>query len=266
MLQKNNILFILSNFLKRGNGRVMVRKVMTRLKEPNVEKTKGAAQEWCKSNSVELENLLSGLNSQLYVDAVKYSEKLFLDTEQIVKDLPFRMGGGGDVVFAYFVCHFFKPSTILETGVSMGFTSRTFLEYIDSVEKGRLYSSDFPYFRIKNPEDYIGCVVPDELKRNWDLETKGDQVNLPKLLKLIDKVDLFHYDSDKSYEGRKAALDLVRPMMSKRSIIIIDDIGDNFHFKNEIVDKGINNIVIQSRDGGFIGIFGDGVSLLKGDN
>lgn len=242
----------------------MVRKVLTRLKEPNVEKTKKAAREWCKSNSVELESLLVGVNRSLYVDAVKYSDKLFIDTEQIVKNLPFRMGGGGDVVFAYFACHLLKPKTILETGVSMGFTSRTFLEYLGSAGTGKLYSSDFPYFRIKNPEDYIGCVIPEELKVNWEIETKGDHVNLPKLLDQIDEIDLFHYDSDKSYEGRKAALDLVGPKMSDSSIIIIDDIGDNFHFKNEVMDQGIPSMVIQSRDGGFIGVFGNGISLLRG--
>ena len=47
-------------------------------------------------------------------------------------------------------------------------------ELLQAIEKnnvGKLFSSDFPYFRLENPEQYIGIVVPNDLKKNWRLLT-----------------------------------------------------------------------------------------------
>mgnify|MGYP007000273262 len=69
-----------------------------------------------------------------------------------------------------------------------------------------LYSSDFPYFRIKDPEKYIGIVVEKSLRKNWNLFIEGDENNLPKILKTAKKIDILSYDSDKTYSGRSKTL------------------------------------------------------------
>ena len=88
---------------------------------------------------------------------------------------------------------------------------------------------DFPYFRIKNPEQYIGILVPEHLKKRWSLYVDGDKKNLKKISDQINKIDIFHYDSDKSYDGRKKSFDLLRNKLLN-SWIIMDDIQDNSYF------------------------------------
>ena len=101
---------------------------------------------------------------------------------------------------------------------------------------GNLYSSDFPYFRIKNPEKYIGILVPEHLKKRWLLFIEGDKKNLVKIKNQINKIDLFHYDSDKSYIGRKETFETLSDKL-EYSWTVIDDIQDNsffFDLSNEI--------------------------------
>ena len=48
-------------------------------------------------------------------------------------------------------------------------------------------------------------------KDNWFLDIRGDDVALPEIVKKLDNntIDLFHYDSDKSYSGRVNALKIL---------------------------------------------------------
>ena len=53
---------------------------------------------------------------------------------------------------------------------------------------------------------------------------------MPKILSKIEGVDLLHYDSDKSYAGRKWAMHQVQDKMRENSVILMDDIKDNAYF------------------------------------
>lgn len=50
----------------------------------------------------------------------------------------------------------------------------------------------------------------------------------------IETIDLFHYDSDKSYKGRQYAYDPVVQKSTDKTVFIFDDIQDNTHFKDFI--------------------------------
>ena len=78
-----------------------------------------------------------------------------------------------------------EPKTILETGVAAGFSSQSFLSALAKNGSGKLYSSDYPYFRIPNPEKYIGIVVDKELQNNWELYIEGDKANLDKIIRKL---------------------------------------------------------------------------------
>jgi hypothetical protein len=95
-----------------------------------------------------------------------------------------------------------------------------------------LFSSDFPYFRERDPERLVGVLVPDELRPAWTLLLDGDRRNLPRLLAEADGVDLFHYDSDKTYSGRSFAMSLVEPRLADDAIVLMDDIQDNVFFRD----------------------------------
>ena len=99
-------------------------------------------------------------------------------------------------------------------------------------DDGRLFSSDFPYFRQREPEKLIGVLVPPELRESWTLRLDGDRKNLPELLDLADRVDFFHYDSDKTYRGRAFALARVEPHLANDAAVVMDDIQDNLFFRD----------------------------------
>jgi hypothetical protein len=98
--------------------------------------------------------------------------------------------------------------------------------------------SDFPYFRLPNPESSIGRVVTDELKDNWQLHIEGDEVNLPRILAQVPRVDPFHYDSDKSYSGRSFAVNLIREKLAADGLIVMDDVTDNAWFVDAAEQHG----------------------------
>ena len=123
--------------------------------------------------------------------------------------------------------------------------------------KGFLYSSDFPYFRLENPEKYIGYLAKnDNNENNWFLDIRGDDVALPEIVKRLDNnIDLFHYDSDKSYSGRVNALKILNSKINSNTIIIFDDIQNNLHFK-DYVEKNKKKFRVFEFEGKFLGIVG----------
>ena len=94
-------------------------------------------------------------------------------------------------------------------------------------------------------------------KDNWFLDIRGDDVALPEIVKKLDNnaIDLFHYDSDKSYSGRANALKILSSKINSKTIIIFDDIQNNLHFKNYVEENKLDFHVIEF-DGKFIGITG----------
>ena len=120
------------------------------------------------------------------------------------------------------------------------------------------FSSDFPYFRLKNPEQYIGYLAKDETnKENWSLDIRGDEVALKDFVNKLNsnEIDLFHYDSDKSYLGRDRALKILSSKINSKTIIIFDDIQNNLHFKDYVIDHKKKFHVLEFQ-GKYVGIVG----------
>ena len=57
---------------------------------------------------------------------------------------------GGLYKLLYFPIRKIKPYTVVETGVAAGWTSLAILRALNKNGRGHLYSSDFPYFELKN--------------------------------------------------------------------------------------------------------------------
>ena len=125
--------------------------------------------------------------------------------------------------------------------MAAGYSSYAFLEAINKNDVGKLFSSDFPYFRLKNPEQYIGIVVPDNLKKNWRLETLGDDKNIEIYKKEFKKIDLLFYDSDKRYSSKRKFFKKITNYINENTIIIIDDLHNDSFFFEYIEERGIKN-------------------------
>jgi predicted O-methyltransferase YrrM len=95
--------------------------------------------------------------------------------------------------------------------------------------------------------------VPPELRANWRLFTDGDRKNLPRILAESGPIDLFHYDSDKSYRGRNWALSQILPHLSENGLIIMDDIQDNMQFADFVRARTCHHFLVES-EGKYVGV------------
>ena len=187
-------------------------------------------------------------------------EKKFIQeyAKNKLSKLSVPFGGGGNYILLYFLIRKYKLINIVETGVAAGWTSLAILRALKKNGKGSLFSSDFPYFRLENPEKYIGYLAKDESNtNNWFLDARGDDVALPEIVKRLENnsIDLFHYDSDKSYSGRANALKILSSKINSKTIIIFDDIQNNLHFK-DFVEKKRKDFFVCEFEGKYIGIIG----------
>lgn len=226
------VISILKNILKPGYLRIIARKVIYRFESSGSPKQEYL--KWYESKSASIESY--DLDQALLEEAMKYDSELNERAAKILSGLPVKLGGGGFSTLIYYLIRKMRPSLVVETGVAAGFSSQAILKALAVNSSGELYSSDFPYFRIDNPEKYVGIIVEPELKKNWCLLTAGDEVNLPEILAKIDgrKIDLLHYDSDKSYTGRVKALKTLQGHFHPDSWLLFDDINDNSHFKDMV--------------------------------
>ena len=152
---------------------------------------------------------------------------------------------------------YLRPESVLETGVAAGFSSYAILSALQKNGKGKLYSSDVPYFRIKDPEKYIGIVVEKKLKNNWHLFVKGDENNLPMIFKQVKQIDIFSYDSDKTYSGKSKTFKKVFDYLTENSVIILDDIQDDSFFYDFIKKNNILNWKLFEFQNKYLGIIGN---------
>ena len=242
------------NFFKRGYSWVMLDKLVARLREPGKGKNQ-RARSWYMKNAEDLEDLALNFNKQLFEESKEWNQRLEASAKQQLSKLDVKLGGGGNCVMLYYLVRKIQPSIVVETGVAAGFSSKTILTALDHNKNGVLYSSDFPYFRLENPEQYVGILVEERLRKNWNLFVKGDESNLPQIVNLIDgkKVDLFHYDSDKSYKGRDRALRIMINCFSSSTVIVFDDIVDNCHFMDTVLRNNWSFRIVRF-EGKLIGI------------
>ncbi len=161
----------------------MINKVRTRFISYEWTLTKEQNLKWIKENVGEVSTFANNISSSLWEESIAQSKILEQNAHKTLENIKYNLGGGADYPLLYFLTRYLSPNNVLETGVAAGFSSYAILSALQKNGKGRLYSSDFPYFRIKDPEKYIGIVVEKKLRKNWNLFIEGDENNLPKILK-----------------------------------------------------------------------------------
>jgi predicted O-methyltransferase YrrM len=228
------LISVFKNIFKPGYLRIIAKKVVYRFETSG--SSKNEYLNWYESKSTLIESYKKDLDAGLYTEATNYDKELNDRATQILSALPVKLGGGGFSTLIFYMIRKMKPAIVVETGVAAGFSSQAILKALSMNGSGELYSSDFPYFRIDNPEKYVGIIVEPELRKKWHLFTAGDEVNLPIILGQVNgkKIDLLHYDSDKSYTGRVSALKVLHDHFHSDSWLLFDDINDNSHFKDMV--------------------------------
>jgi predicted O-methyltransferase YrrM len=257
-MNKTNLVNVVS-FIVKSPRRIfeLFNKVGERFFDRASTLKKEELNQWLKDNAVDLEPHLIKLDPQLWEEAQKFHKEFEQRANEKLKEIPFKMGGGGHYLLLYFLVRRLKPAVVVETGVASGFSTQAILKGMQINGKGKLYSSDFPIFRVKNPEKYIGILVDEDLKKDWKLFIEGDRISLPKICNEVNEIDIFHYDSDKSYKGREFAFNTISPKMRKDSLIIFDDIHNNSHFVDYVKANKITNYKVFYFINKYVGFIGD---------
>lgn len=235
---------------------VLIRKALQRLTDKKQDEYNQVNLQWLSEQKQDYAEYAKSLDSVLWDEALAYAQDLESHADNVLGQLDVTLGGGGFYPLIYFVTRYTKPKTVVETGVAAGYSSHAFLSALEKNKQGKLFSSDFPYFRLKNPQRYIGILVPETLKPRWQLFIDGDTRNLPLILERVEQIDLFHYDSDKRYAGRQQAMDLISAKLSPNAVIIMDDINDNAFFM-EMCQSASQSFRIFKFGGKYIGLLGD---------
>ncbi len=166
-----------------------------------------------------------------------------------------RMGGGADLDILYSVTRAIAPRRVLETGVAFGWSSLAILSALEDLPDARLVSIDLPYLGA-NTDHLVGLAVPNALHAKWKLLRGADRDRLDEALTWSGTLDLAHYDSDKSYDGRQWAYGKIVAALRSGGILISDDIQDNMSFLDFAAARGYPAYVLRaSAEEKYIGIF-----------
>jgi predicted O-methyltransferase YrrM len=229
--------------LRPGYARVVGAKVLGRVRGD--ARKAAEAVTWARPRSVPIARYCKTLDAELWAETEAFGLELRARAAELGRAHGVKLGGGARAELLFFMTRLRKPETILETGVLHGYSSAAFLEAMErNGNSGRLLSSDFPYFREKDPEALVGVLVPDEYRDRWTLLLDGDRRNLPALLADRPRIDLFHYDSDKSYRGRKWGTETVEPYLGADAWVLMDDIQDNLYFRDWVQSSGRDATVL----------------------
>ena len=228
----------LSFALTSGQSGILLQKLFERFFDARGSLSPAANRAWLAEQSQPFAALAARLNASLWAEAQAFAADLRQHAASTLQALDVELGGGGDYAMLYFLTRHLRPEVVVETGVAAGYSSQAFLSALKANGGGKLYSSDFPYFRIRNPEQYIGILVAEQLRADWQLYIEGDQKNLKRIRAEVPRIDLFHYDSDKRYRGRQLALRMLAPQLAADALLLFDDIQDNSFF-HDLVHSAI---------------------------
>ena len=170
-------------------------------------------------------------------------------SETRVQTCALNLGGAANLDMLYSLAKSVGARKIVETGVAYGWSSLAFILAVKDMDDGYVYSTDLPRITytystdptviIRPEHDAVGVAIPETLRSHWRLFKMSDRKGLPKILREAGAVDLAHYDSDKSPEGRAFGYDAIWQSLRGGGVLISDDVGDNLEFKNfaEMVNR-----------------------------
>jgi predicted O-methyltransferase YrrM len=251
------------NALRPGYLPVMTSKVLSKFTDrPHAARERDATA-WAGARARRADDIARAVDPELWGEAQEVGTRLEEAGARKLAALeedPHQ--GGGHSSLLYFLVRYAKVEIAVETGVALGYSTAAILSAMRANGRGHLYSTDFPAFRHREPERHIGCLVDDHLRDRWTLSLRGDRKGLDRVLKEVDRIDLLHYDSDKTYRGRQRVVRRVEPLLAPDALLMMDDIQDNFYFRDYVDGRGTDPEIVDY-DGKYLGIVGLSTALRR---
>lgn len=230
-------------------GRKIIKNTFQR---SSATKGKSEAEAWCASIAISQSEAIKIITKKGDFEKIEVKFKNILDeAKETEGNVPVKMGGAGALDLIYNLCEYTQAKNTLETGVAYGWSSLAALLSL-SQRNGTLYSSDMPYLG-KDNDQFVGAVVPENLKSHWKLFRYADRESLPKIFKEQNEFDFVHYDSDKTYNGRMWAYAILWDKVRNGGVFMSDDIADNAAFMDYCLQNNRKPIIVEF-DGKYAGV------------
>lgn len=210
---------------------------------------------WCRARAVTTAVALKALGSD---DPTAYVADRFPDVFEEARGraaaCPFRLGGAGNLDLLHGTCVATKAARVVETGVAYGWSTLAILLAVKERPGAQVFSTDLPYLHLgMDNEPWVGVCVPDDVRGPWTLLRGADREVLPEAVSRARPIDVAHYDSDKSPEGRAWAYRLLWDALAPGGVLLSDDVDDNLAFRDFAEAKGVTPTVVE-HDGKYQGV------------
>ena len=218
----------------------IVHKFLTKYDTPE---NKVKATEWASLKAVTDQEALSILGIKGNFSILE--NDLIKDSQNRASESPVHMGGPAHINLLYNLVKMLGANKVIETGIAYGWSSLAILKALSENQNGNLYSVDMPYPN-KNNEKFVGIVVPKYLRKYWHVIRKPDRPGINIAIKSAKgKIDLCHYDSDKSWWGRNYSFPVLWEALNSGGIFISDDIQDNLYFYHFVTTRSLKFAVVK---------------------
>lgn len=156
----------------------------------------------------------------------------------------------------YFLVRKLKPKVVVETGVAAGESTGYILQAIHDNRSGKLYSIDLPFqwYVYGNHKLHLdslpagkmpGYLVPEKLRKNWQLLLGNTYDKLPALLKKLGKIDIFLHDSEHSDKAMMFEYQSSWPYIRNGGFLLSDDVSYTKAFNNFSKEKRLKGIIFK---------------------
>jgi len=171
---------------------------------------------------------------------------------------PFAAFHNGDLTLAhlcYSLTRTLRPALVLETGVCYGVTSAYTLKALRTNGEGLLHSIDLPPLG-KNGDDYVGWLIPQEMRGVWRLHRGTSKRLLGPLLAELGQIDLFVHDSLHTYRNMRNEFALAWPALRPGGVLISDDVEGNKAFQelSELPDVAVSVVIKEENKDSLLGV------------
>ena len=124
------------------------------------------------------------------------------------------------------LCRLIRPSIVVETGVGSGYSSTYILQALELNQHGSLISIDLPNanqaWRLPTGMS-PGFLVPEILKKRWDLVLGDTKQALPSIMSRLGAIDMFFHDSEHTYNTMMFEFESCWQNLKQGGILISDD-------------------------------------------
>lgn len=225
---------------------LIYRKIFSLLNESEKSKfDNNFIEEWCKKKKILDKVFYKKIGLKNYFNFFEEKKSYLLSAKLKENKLKYKMGGMAHLNLIYNLTKHFLPKNILETGVAFGWSTLVFI--LSKRKNSNLTCVDLSY-PTKSSYKLVGGAIPSNFKKEFKLYEGVDFKYLKFFFEEKKFFDFIHYDSDKSYSGRKKNYKLIWKILNKRGCFISDDISDNSAFYEFVVFNKLNYYVLKFKD------------------